>query len=139
MTSGADFNENVRTQVYTLGDQIVTIRRNEGESGEVTYNFGLGSSWNEMQVARGLSADTVRRQMDKLVARENAARAAKQQAAVDMESSPLRQPTAATSPEVGGVGGGAASVGANSAAGVNLSNEPSNGEGRGTKRRRKQK
>ena len=129
MTSSANFNENVSSQVYTVGDQIVTIRRNEGESGEVTYNFGLGSNLNEMQVAQGLDADTVRRQMDKLVARENAARAAKQQATVDMESGPLRQPTAATSPDVGGIGGDAASVGANSAAGVNFSNEPSNGQG----------
>ncbi|MBR0443167.1 MAG: hypothetical protein IIX15_02385, partial [Clostridia bacterium] len=79
--SGADFDESRRTQVFKVGEQFAAIVRNEGEDGAVSYNFGLGESLKEMQIAQGVSAEQVRALMDRMIGAESAA---KQQTADDL-------------------------------------------------------
>ena len=77
LKSNTDFKENGRTQVYRVGKNYVAIIPSKAEDGAVTYSMGLGESVDQMRIVAGLSADVVRRQMDKLV---SDAKAAEQQA-----------------------------------------------------------
>lgn len=102
LEGGSDFDENSRVQVWRVGDQYAAVVRNERENGVVSYSMGLGESADHMRIVQHLTADTVRRQMDKLVsdAKATERQAANQQTADGLSA----QPTASAAGDTSSVG-----------------------------------
>ena len=102
LEGGADFDENSRVQVWRVGDQYAAVVRNERENGVVSYSLGLGENADDMKIAQHLTANTVRRQIDKLV---RDAKATEQQAANQQTADGLSaQPTASAAGDTSSVG-----------------------------------
>ena len=78
LEGGQSFNEDSAVQVFRVGDMFTAVVKNEGADGAVSYSMGLGQNADNMRIAQGLSADVVKRQLDKLARNAAAAQNASQ-------------------------------------------------------------
>lgn len=78
LKSRVNFDPNSALQVFRVGDMFTAVVKNEGADGAVSYSMGLGQKAEDMRIAQGLSADVVKRQLDKLARNAAAAQNASQ-------------------------------------------------------------